>query len=903
MFWWFFSEIGFVLRDFLGQPSAMAFRLFLYFALAGIWGAGFFCGLGTAQGQEYGQNGLAKNYRIHNYRPDNNRVEEAALSGKFSGLDYREGRAPATEEASLGRIEKYPPGQGHGPSWPLEPVPSLPLQRVSRGNVRYHVGIVTGQGPGSGEERAGALAVMAAYGSVEEGGIVRLVSYPDNFMAEIDETSRRIMELAGDPLLKAIVVNPAVPGTAEAFRQVRQRRPDIVLLAGQAHEDPAIIGQASNLTVSVDFIKMGYLIPYAAKMMGADTLVHISFPRHLLYESIGRRRAIMEKAAQDLGLRFFSQSVPDPLGQSGLAGSRDFLAGHFPLWLEEYGPRAAFFSSAADLSPALIGHVASQGGYYVVSGQPSPNLGYPGALGEQSSRPDSHGLELVGKLEARAKEKGLSGRIGTWPFSSGYCHTAGLFELARMMVEDSQILEKDPAALNQAFRAWAPQSRWSFSRYFPSPGQPQAPNYLLSSQDVYVLGRGFLGLLDVSLPQEYRDIPNGPASRPSQVTFRIGIVSGPDHSQDESMGAQEIIGLYGHFLMGGLVRQTTLPAWTAAFPEEQSKLIEQMASDPLIKVIVVSQAGPGTPEGFRRVKARRPDILLIAGQVQETSADVLPQADLVVTLDYRRRGYFLPLAAKLMGARKLVHLSFPRHMAIRSIALRQAIMKRSAEALGLEFISLEVADPLSPPLSEAGPDGPRPAIASAYPGWIREYGRETAFFSTTYTHVEPLVRSALEHGGYIPEPSLPSPLDGFAAALGFDRSEVANLEGRELMEKLSARALELGAGGRLGNWTYSAEFSLTAGLAEFGKEVIEGRHSLADGRSLLEALRRFTPGVEWHGSFYMDQSSGKPVRKLFLVQQDTYVLGRGYLGLANSPVPAEYFREEALVDPSLAINR
>ena len=42
--------------------------------------------------------------------------------------------------------------------------------------------------------------------------------------------------------MKAIIVNQAVPGTTEAFRQIKERRPDILCFAGESHEDlPEII--------------------------------------------------------------------------------------------------------------------------------------------------------------------------------------------------------------------------------------------------------------------------------------------------------------------------------------------------------------------------------------------------------------------------------------------------------------------------------------------------------------------------------------------------------------------------------------------------------------------------------------------------------------------------------------
>ena len=79
--------------------------------------------------------------------------------------------------------------------------------------------------------------------------------------------------------MKAIIVNQAVPGTTEAFRQVKERRPDILLLAGESHEDLPEIGSAADLVANNDFVARGYLIIKTAHDLGAKSFVHISFPR------------------------------------------------------------------------------------------------------------------------------------------------------------------------------------------------------------------------------------------------------------------------------------------------------------------------------------------------------------------------------------------------------------------------------------------------------------------------------------------------------------------------------------------------------------------------------------------------------------------------------------------------
>ena len=67
------------------------------------------------------------------------------------------------------------------------------------------------------------------YGSVDKGGMVTHVTYPDNFMQEMETTISQMVGLADDPKMKVIIVGEAVPGTVEAFRRIREARPDIIL--------------------------------------------------------------------------------------------------------------------------------------------------------------------------------------------------------------------------------------------------------------------------------------------------------------------------------------------------------------------------------------------------------------------------------------------------------------------------------------------------------------------------------------------------------------------------------------------------------------------------------------------------------------------------------------------------
>ena len=63
---------------------------------------------------------------------------------------------------------------------------------------------------------------------------------------------------------------------------------------------------------------------------------------------------------------------------------------------------------------------------------------------------------------------------------------------------------------------------------------------------------------------------------------------------------------------------------------------------------------------------------------------------------------------------------------------------------------------------------------------------------------------------------------------------------------------------------------------------------LTDFDAIIESYNKFTPGAGWNGSNYADVN-GVEKENFYLLYQDTYVLGKGYLHMTGEEVPAKYF--------------
>ncbi len=363
-----------------------------------------------------------------------------------------------------------------------------------------HIGIVTGSVSQSEDDRRGAEAFQAKYG--EEN--VTLAIYPDNFTEELETTIQTIVNLSADPDMKAIIVNQAVPGTAEAFRQIKESRPDILCIAGEAHEDLPEIGSAADLVCNNDFVARGYLIIRTAHELGCDTFVHISFPRHLAYETMSRRIAVMKAACEEFGMEFVMETAPDPTSDVGTAGAQAYVLEKVPEWVQKYGEKAAYFCTNDAHTEPLLKQLLEYGGYFIEADLPSPLMGYPGALGIDLTEEAGDFAKILAKVESAINEKGGAGRFGTWAYSYGYVTSAGLAEHAMSVIKgESELTDMDDIA--KAYQIYSPDAEWNGSSYTNATTGVKSENTFLVYQDTYIMGDPgrYMGSTAIEVPEKY----------------------------------------------------------------------------------------------------------------------------------------------------------------------------------------------------------------------------------------------------------------------------------------------------------------------------------------------------------------------------------------------------------------
>ena len=366
--------------------------------------------------------------------------------------------------------------------------------------VPYTIGIVTGSVSQSEDDRRGAEAFQKEYGE----DMVQLAIYPDNFTEETETTIQSIVNLSADPLMKAIIVNQSVPGTTEAFRKIKETRPDIICIAGEAHEDLPEIGSAADLVTNNDFVSRGYLIIRTAHELGCDTFVHISFPRHMSYETMSRRVAIMKAACEEFGMKFVLETAPDPTSDVGVSGAQAYILEQVPAWVEKYGQKAAYFCTNDAHTEPLLKRLLECGGYFIEADLPSPLMGYPGALGIDLTEEAGDFEKILTKVESAIVEKGGADHFGTWAYSYGYTLSAGLALHAKNVLDGKSEL-KDMDDVAAALQVYSPKAAWNGASYTNATTGAKSENVFLIYQDTYIMGDPghFMGNADVEIPEKY----------------------------------------------------------------------------------------------------------------------------------------------------------------------------------------------------------------------------------------------------------------------------------------------------------------------------------------------------------------------------------------------------------------
>ena len=274
----------------------------------------------------------------------------------------------------------------------------------------YKIGIMTGTVSQNEEEYRAAQIELE-----RDPDHIVTDTYPDNFMSEQETTVSKMVAMAADPELKAIVMCQGVPGAVPAMAKIKETRDDILFIIGTPQEDPATISAAADVIMYADEIRQADSIMEKCEDWGVDVLIHYSFPRHMAMELIVARHALLMENAEAVGIEMADVTAPDPTAEAGPAASQQFILEDVPQQMAKYaGKKVAFFTTNCGMQVPLQQAVLAQpDAYYPSPCCPSPYHGFPSSLGIELKISDGNETALQ-NVANKLNETGAAGRFSTW---------------------------------------------------------------------------------------------------------------------------------------------------------------------------------------------------------------------------------------------------------------------------------------------------------------------------------------------------------------------------------------------------------------------------------------------------------------------------------------------------------
>jgi hypothetical protein len=325
--------------------------------------------------------------------------------------------------------------------------------------------------------------------------------------------------------------------------------------------------------------------------------------------------------------------------------------------------------------------------------------------------------------------------------------------------------------------------------------------------------------------------PEGEPGAEVPAPFKIGIVTGTvSQGEDEYRAGEQMKQRYGDRVI-----HVTYPDNFMAEQETTISQIAGLASDPDVKIIAICQAVPGTAAAIDKIRQTRDDIIIVAVSPHEDPAMMDKKTDLALDVNNLARGAAIVRLANAMGATKLLHYSFPRHMSMELLAKRREQMEEECERLGMEFIFVTAPDPTGPD----GIPGAQKFILEDVPRQVEQHGKDIAVFSTNCGMQEPLIAAALEHGAIFAEQCCPSPTHGYPAALGLDVSGIAG-DMPKIVAAIEEKIIEKGGAGRFATWPVPINMALLRAGIELAIEALEGKAELTNIDDLTRVLEQET---------------------------------------------------------------
>ncbi len=249
-------------------------------------------------------------------------------------------------------------------------------------------------------------------------------TFPEKAVSEQETTISKVMAMASDPEVKAIVFNQAQDGTIAAIKKLKEVREDVLTIACNPNEDYDEIATVADFVLCKDQFGFAEQVANMAIEMGAKSFVHYSFPRHMSNQNIAKRCEMIKEICEGAEIQFLEVTAPDPQGDAGTAGTQQFILEDVPRQLKALGEDTVFFSTNTAMHSPIVKCVMEGHGMYCGQSDPTPFADFPSALGLEVPEDKIGDSDyMLAEIQKKIDELGMNGRVSTWPTSLNMMYT------------------------------------------------------------------------------------------------------------------------------------------------------------------------------------------------------------------------------------------------------------------------------------------------------------------------------------------------------------------------------------------------------------------------------------------------------------------------------------------------
>lgn len=340
------------------------------------------------------------------------------------------------------------------------------------------------------EDLALVASPRRAKSGATQAAAVRHAALPGSGGAEAraKALSALLLEASRDRMVRSILVVPAPAGSADAFRELRSRRRDIVLIAAEPSDAKLGIEAAADLVVELDRLYRPYLAVNSAKAAGSKRFVEVA-AFGAAGEARSRESAVLRAACAEFGIAYRRATAKLPDTDFGVLGELD--------------RDTALYCADSALAGA-VAEAALVTGAAVVDGGPESLAAWRSALAP--GLPDDFAkADAAGRLK-RIEKAALGfvgpGRIAVWTCGYAAESVLGLADFARLLAA-GKARSDDIKALVAALKNRSPGSAWIAAYDVDPETGVKAAGHVLVRQDPYVFGRGYEQSAFATVPPSY----------------------------------------------------------------------------------------------------------------------------------------------------------------------------------------------------------------------------------------------------------------------------------------------------------------------------------------------------------------------------------------------------------------